>query len=344
MPKSDPPTFYDHPGSLLELGLLNIEQGKHDTAWNLARKILADRPNDKNLVAIAHRLLSKGVDNFHHPMLQDTVRNSVYHAAIKRAAPGKVVLDIGTGSGLLSMMAAKAGAKQVIACEANAILANTAREIVAVNGLSDRITIHNLRSDALDRAEHLGGGADLVISEIFSLNLVGEGVLPSLEHARTELCKPDAVFLPAKASIRIALASFPMGLAPIGTVEGFDLSAFNQITTPFELVPAGSDALILQSEPADLFAFDFSTRVELPMIRETQIDLQAHAGQIDGIAQWLHIDFGDGLVYENAPGGPRELHWPIQYVPLAEPRKAAQGDTIRIGGRHTRNLLMLWDD
>lgn len=59
--------------------------------------------------------------------------------AIEAAVPGKVVLDIGTGSGLLAMMAARAGAARVIACEMNAAVAETARRIIAANGLADRM-------------------------------------------------------------------------------------------------------------------------------------------------------------------------------------------------------------
>lgn len=80
------------------------------------------------------------------------------------------------------------------------------RAIIAANGLADRITILPIHSGKLDRDRDVAGGVDLVISEIFSDNLLGEGALPSFEDARNRLCLPDARFLPASAAIRVAHA------------------------------------------------------------------------------------------------------------------------------------------
>ena len=64
-------------------------------------------------------------------MMDDKERNDAYEAAIRRAVPGRYVLDIGCGAGLLSMMSARAGAVQVTSCEAVAVIAERARDIVA---------------------------------------------------------------------------------------------------------------------------------------------------------------------------------------------------------------------
>lgn len=336
--------FFDRPISKLELGLLSVQQEKYDTAWNLAKQIFQDHPDDNQSRSIARRILAKSVDQFHPPMLRDAARNKLYNDAIGRAAPGKVVLDIGTGSGLLAMMAARAGAKHVIACEENYMLAHTAREIVAANGLQDKISVYNLRSTQLDRHEHLVGGADLVVSEIFSHDLVGEGVLPSLEHARAELCKTGARFLPPQASVRVALAQYVSGYEAIGEVVGFDLSKFDQVSNPYELVHLDCEAITLRSNPIDLFEFDFAADKELIFDRDTAVSLKATGGSADGIAQWLRIDFGDGLVYENAPGSSHDMHWPIQFVPFSTTRMTSPEEPIPISASHTRNLLMLWED
>ena len=73
-------------------------------------------------------------------VLQDRARNDAYDLAITKVIQKKGgearVLDIGTGSGLLSMMAARAGAKYVIACEGKKPIADIARYIVRKNGMS----------------------------------------------------------------------------------------------------------------------------------------------------------------------------------------------------------------
>lgn len=67
--------------------------------------------------AIGKEILSHRIAGFHGPMLRDKLRNAAYAAAITALAPGRTVLDIGTGSGLLAMLAARAGAQHVYGCE-----------------------------------------------------------------------------------------------------------------------------------------------------------------------------------------------------------------------------------
>eukprot|EP00966_Prymnesium_polylepis_P024041 553550-Prymnesium_polylepis.1 len=76
-------------------------------------------------------------------MLCDERRNGAYHRAICRAVAslpkGSVVLEIGSGSGLLAMMAAKAGASngvRVVGCEMHGVMAVAAQRVVAANGFS----------------------------------------------------------------------------------------------------------------------------------------------------------------------------------------------------------------
>merc|ERR1712050_375861 len=79
----------------------------------------------------------------HEEMLKDevrtlTYRNSMWHN--KHLFKGKVVLDVGCGTGILSMFAAKAGAAKVIGVDMSGIV-ESARKIVSTNGLADKVTI-----------------------------------------------------------------------------------------------------------------------------------------------------------------------------------------------------------
>ncbi|CAH1266922.1 PRMT7 [Branchiostoma lanceolatum] len=86
-------------------------------------------------------------------MLHDEERNKKYKAGLELAI-GRVhgrgqrahVLDIGTGSGLLSMLAAQAGADKVTACECFKPMAGAARKIIQKNGFADKITVVPKRS------------------------------------------------------------------------------------------------------------------------------------------------------------------------------------------------------
>ena len=202
-------------------------------------------------------------------MLRDGPRNTAYRAAIEAVAEGRVVLDIGTGSGLLAMMAARAGAKRVIACEANPLVAEAARRIIAANGFADVITIHACHSTKLTRDMIGDAGAEVVVSEIFAADLVGEGVLPALEHAREELCAPGALFVPEAACLRVALVELTGVEAAPRMVEGFDLGEFLPLYSNIEMVAPDSTQVTLRSMPADLALLNWNTPTPVPVTDHT---------------------------------------------------------------------------
>src|SRR5262249_41477952 len=103
-----------------------------------------------------------------------------YEAALRRAiTPNSKVLEIGCGSGLLAMMAARAGAAAGVSCEMGTAIAGKAAEIGARNGDSDRVRVIAKHSSMLDAETDLGGRADVLVSEIVDSALLGELVLPT---------------------------------------------------------------------------------------------------------------------------------------------------------------------
>ena len=87
---------------------------------------------------------------WHSAMLNDVNRNEAFEKAIKNAVtPGCSLLDIGTGTGLLAMIASRAGAEKVIGCESVGFLAEAAKKIVQQNGLENNISILHKRSQDL---------------------------------------------------------------------------------------------------------------------------------------------------------------------------------------------------
>lgn len=332
-PANDPVRF-------LELGLQMAAGKTGGLARALTEKALALHGADPLWQALAGTVLLHEVPDYHVRMLRDGLRNAAYRAAIERFAPGRVVLDIGTGSGLLAMMAARAGAAKVYACEANAMLAAAARAVIATNGLADRITVFDRHSTTLDRVRDLDGGVDLVISEVFCASLIGEGVLGSLAHARSELALPGALFLPERASIIAALADIPPLTESIGPVEGFDLAAFAPHLHAARHCPPEHPALALRSAPAELFAFDFA-KGALPRAGLAETRLTSTGGQVSGLAQWLRLTFADDIIYENRPGSAPGLHWVIGLAPCPA-RTTTAGELFRVGATYASDTLTVW--
>ena len=336
-------SIFDDPDAFLAMARALVDNDKGDKALGLVATLRAERPGDPLLAALATEILTRKIPDFHASMLTDSARNTAYTRAIGALAPGRRVLDIGAGSGLLAMIAARAGAASVVACERDPMLAATAREIVAANGLADRITVLALHSSQLDRERDLGGGVDLVVSEIFAHDLLGEQVLASLAHARAQLCRPGARFLPAAASIRVALADFPEKRVALGDVEGFDLSAFERHVPHVHNMRAGSRQLTLRSEPVELFRFDFDGETAPPDRGQARAVLRSFGGRVAGLAQWLRIEFAPGVLYENAPGSDDRHHWVLPLHAI-DPRDTVAGEAFAIGGWHDEQSLALWVD
>lgn len=141
--------------------------------------------------------LVEAVNDFHYAMMNDTHRNEFYYSLLnKHIIPGETtVLEIGAGSGLLSMMAAKLGAKWVVAVEGSADMAKLARRNLEANGLSDRVKVFNMLSTDL-KLKDLPSAPDVLVSEIFGTLLLGESALDYISDVRRRILKPDSKIIP----------------------------------------------------------------------------------------------------------------------------------------------------
>ena len=134
----------------------------------------------------------------------DGVRMRGYQRAIEGAVPGKRVLDIGTGpEALLAIVAAKAGATSVVACEVNPAAAAAAVEAVRAAGLEDKITILTGHSSELDLPP-----VDVVVSEIVGDIASEEGMAATLAALpETTVVRSDGWSVPRRAETWIAPAN-----------------------------------------------------------------------------------------------------------------------------------------
>jgi protein arginine N-methyltransferase 1 len=129
----------------------------------------------------------------HAWMLHDHRRTGTYLQAIRAAVrPGDVVLDIGTGSGILAVAAARAGARRVFAVEASDI-ASVARDVFEVNGVADRVELIRGWSTQVELPEP----ADVLVSEIIGTDPLEEEILETTFDARHRLLAPGARMIPA---------------------------------------------------------------------------------------------------------------------------------------------------
>ena len=139
----------------------------------------------------------------HEEMLKDSVRTRTYQQAIESNPEDfkdKIVLDIGAGTGILSIFAARAGAKHVYAIE-NAEIAIFAEEIIKRNGLSDKITVIKGK---MEEVELPVKQVDIIISEWMGYFLLYESMFDSVLWARDKYLVKGGKMLPDTAEIYVA--------------------------------------------------------------------------------------------------------------------------------------------
>lgn len=319
--------------------------GRQDQAYGLASAARAAAPNDPAILAETAQPLAASTPDWHVWMLKEAARNQAYADAIARAVkPGMRVLDIGAGSGLLAMLAARAGAGHVFTCEANPAIADAAAEIVKRNGFADRVTVIAKHSQDLDAEADLGGRVDLLVSEVIGSTLLGEGVLSTLEDARARLLLPGAPMIPVGGEVRVAPAFWDdLADTEVGEILGFDLSPFNRLVATPRRINAGRRGLTLAGEPATLFDFDFrQAGPTLPDQRK--VELTAGGGLANGVVQWIRIRLDDHTTYENMPGTLSNSAWYFSFYPFATPRRLAAGEKLTVHGRHSSDRVWLWSD
>jgi SAM-dependent methyltransferase len=127
----------------------------------------------------------------HFYMIKDASRVRAYRDAIARHVRGKRVLEIGCGTGILSVFAAQSGAREVVAIEQGSI-ADVAAEVFRANGCADRIELR--RANSMDVV--LERPCEVLIHELLGDQAIDENMLPLLADARERLLTPDAVLIP----------------------------------------------------------------------------------------------------------------------------------------------------
>ncbi|HKA90999.1 MAG TPA: methyltransferase domain-containing protein [Haliangiales bacterium] len=254
-------------------------------------------------------------------MLADPHRMDAYERAIRRLVrPGDVVLDLGAGTGVLAMLAARAGAARVHAVESMPI-ARLAGALVRENGLADRVIVHEADATRLAPVEPV----DLVVSDFLGCFLVDDDMIPATAAAGRWL-KPAGRFSPS--AVRLWLA--PVGdlrFAPIDDLAdrfyGLSFGAAHRRAL------AGSYRADLRPEqllaPAARFAEYLPPAAEPPAGAEMRFALRS--GRLRGLGGWFDADLASGVGMSNAPG--TDTHWAQQFFPLPETAVWA-GDVLTV--------------
>jgi len=260
----------------------------------------------------------------------DDRRNSRYLRALQRLAPGKVVLDVGTGmDAILARLAVQAGARHVYAVEILERSYRAARERIRELGLEDRITL--IHGDA--RTVSLPEPAEVCVSEIVEAIAGGEGAAAVLNGVR-RLLAPGAAMIPGLTQTRMAAVTLPEEIrrepAFSRTGAHYVRRIFEQVGHPFDLRLCIRDFPAQNRLSADgvFEELDFGAGEVAPeYVRAEELEI-LKAGRLDGLLLWLRMELTGGEVLDIVE---EETAWFPVYFPLFEPGvEVRPGDRLRL--------------
>lgn len=278
-------------------------------------------------------------------MARDGVRMDAYARAIERVVrPGAVVVDLGAGTGILSLLAARAGAARVHAIEPNPAI-GLLTALAAENGLADRITIHAATSFDVVLDEE----ADVIIGDLRGSLPLFDDNLAAVRDACARWLKPDGVLLPARDRLFVAVVEADgMAREVARASEGFErcglaadalrISVHNDVYTD-RAAPIQATDVITTSEVWGVI--DYRTRIE--GVVEGTVELVAtRAGFAHGLALWFEATIFGELGFCNAPG--HAMRYARLFLPFIERVSLVAGDVTRVTVRaDERGELWGWD-
>jgi len=254
-----------------------------------------------------------GIIDFHQYMLADTGRTESYQKAIAQTVrPGDVVVDIGTGTGILAFFACQAGAQRVYAIERGPAI-ELARQICTRNGLQDRVVFLNEPSYSAILPERV----DVIICEILGSIALQGGILGLLIDARKRMLKEGGRVIPQSLELFVVPVEVPKMQGGIDIwkqdLYGFDFSAIR----PFAVNNFHNfkcDPQNFLSEPKPLGSIPFAD-AENAYVKGTAAFAATRSGVMHGIAGWLSLELMAGITISNSPAEPN-VHWGHAFFPL----------------------------
>jgi precorrin-6B methylase 2 len=263
----------------------------------------------------------------HGDMTTDRKRTDAYAQALRaRVTCDSVVLDIGAGTGMMTLLACQAGARKVYAIESDGII-QVAREIVAANGYGDRVELIQALSTEVTLPEKV----DVIVADIHGVLPFYCGSLTSILDARDRFLKPRGVLIPAKDTVWVSVVTAPGSYKRIVQPwedKEFDYSAARRRAVNYwRQIQATPAARVV--EPQMWVTLDYGTLKSPNAIGSTRWTVN-DVCEAHGFCMWFDCETAPGFIFSNSPGTCKDSVYQQAFFPWPEPCQLEPGDEITI--------------
>lgn len=264
--------------------------------------------------------------DFHRVLLADAARTLAFRDAIRRVVrPGDVVVDLGSGSGILAFFACEAGARRVYAIEKQHS-ADAAALVARHNGHGDRVVVLHDSSLNVELPER----ADVLVAELLGMFGINERIVSLALDARRRFLRDGAVIIPE----RVALLAVPVELPEAFERHvrwwsdphyGIDLQPLRTFASNVVYATDLSPACHL-APAVSIIDVDLSTIVTPDLSGQARF-VARRDGLLHGFGGWFSAMLA-GVALSNAEPG--ATHWQQAYFPLETPVAITRGDGITL--------------
>lgn len=294
----------------------------------------------------------------HHNMLMDTTRVLAYKTAISTQVNGKSVIDLGCGTGILSLFAAKSGAKKIIAIEETNI-ALVAEKMFKSNRINHLVTLYKSNSKNVNIAQK----ADILIHEILGTDPLDENILMYISDAKKRFLKKGGKLIPGK--LTICCIGYEEDLHSRLENDAINFEnlygvSFKSYIQDIKRTPLHSLAGNLQvgknefygkkiiTEEVILYDFDFNLEIMPVFNRQKIVNLKINGdGVLTGLLIYFKAQLSDEIALSTSPYS-KPTHWGQKNNPFLSPRIVKKETAVKlkvciknINGKHKTDIELV---
>jgi hypothetical protein len=262
----------------------------------------------------------------HRRYLEDQVRLTAFRRAIRESVmPGAVVVDLGSGTGILGLLACQAGAKRVYSIEESSLI-EVARDICHTNGFADRIRFIKGLSTRIDLPEP----ADVILADQIGHFGFEAGLFDYFSDARRRFLKPNGVTIPQRITFCVA----PVEHEPLwqqvefwnGSPAGFDVRPAHALASntgyPVKLMPEQ-----LLGPSVEPLSVDPSVSGSQPLHLNATLSVR-RTGTLHGLGCWFVAQLSPSVTMSNSPLSDQRIDRRNVFFPLDPPVPVQAGDSV----------------